>query len=560
MQTPSSTPSSQVSGSLPVSRYTILIADDIEENLDLLEDVLGEQGFGVVRARNGLQALEALRATPVHLIIADAMMPRMDGFELCKAVRSEPSVADVPLIIRTANYIDKEDEEFARKLGADKYLVKNPGLESLVNVVNELLHDRSGAAKVAPLPGPEPHASRAAIDDPTFLERHHTMVSRKLEEKMAELEMYAETLNKRNRELQASEARYRSLFEHAGVAIFVIDRQTAKILEVNKIGTALVHSTREEILAMENFSFVENPGFLSSLSSVSEFSLVETTLKTRAHEAIDVEIGVGPVTQPNDARLILFIRDITEQRKMRQQLMEAEKMMMMGCFATGIAHEIRNPLTAIALNLQYLLHKYGAQPDIREYVDAAFEATRRLGNVVENTLNLARRTPLTLKPDNLNQIVDEALRFIRIPLQEKNIRLTKEMAETLPAVYVDAKEVKQAMLNLLQNAVEVSPVGGRVTVSTGTVQAVEKNHGRLRVELSIADSGPGITPDDLAHLFEPLRTTKSGGTGLGLALSKHIMERHGGEISLEPLAGGGTRARLVFNTLTETNGGTHVQR
>ena len=554
MQKATVSPSTPLAESNHPGECTILIVDDLEENLDLLEDILSERSYRTVRARNGLEALEILKVTVVDVIVADAMMPRMDGFELCKAVRKLKPYAQTPFIIHSANYVDKEDEEFARRLGVDRYVVKDPGLVALMKAVEELL--------VRPSP-PEsglPPVHNAQIDEPTFLEKHHSMVSKKLEEKMSELELYAETLNRRNRELQASEARYRSLFEYASVAIFVIDRRSGKVVDVNRMGTLLLRSSREEILTMAHIPFIEKSPLPLSMEQEATYFTGESAIRARDGEIIEVEMGASPVAQPHDTRLILFLRDVTEQRKMRQQLLEAEKMMMMGCFATGIAHEIRNPLTAVTLNLQYLLHKRGNDVEIREYVESAAEATQRIGHVVENTLNLARRTPLVPRWERVNAVVSAALRFVRIPLQEKNLRISVRLGDSLPAVSLDAKEVQQALLNLLQNAIEVSPRGGTISVITSTHQRAGTNDKRAKVEIAVVDSGPGIRNEDLARLFEPLRTTKSGGTGIGLALSKHIMERHGGEISLEPNPGGGMIARLVFIVTDETNnGGTHVQ-
>jgi signal transduction histidine kinase len=235
-------------------------------------------------------------------------------------------------------------------------------------------------------------------------------------------------------------------------------------------------------------------------------------------------------------------------------------MMMMGCFAAGIAHEIRNPLTAVALNLQHLLYKHGSQKDIREYLELAFDATLRVGNVVENTLNLARRTPLSLKAQQVNGVVNDALRFVRISLQEKNMKVVLQLARDLPLVDLDAKEVQQALLNLLQNAIEVSPQGGTITVATTMRPLKQSDNKRVKIEISVRDSGPGIKPEDQPHLFEPLRSNKSGGTGIGLSLSKHIMDRHRGEISVESHPEGGAIARLVFLKTIENNGGTNVQR
>src|SRR5512138_133968 len=116
----------------------VLLVDDIPENLALLEDVLCESGYEPILARNGLEALEYLHGGTVHLIVADAMMPKMDGFQLCKEVKMRESSATIPFVIYTGNYVDGADQEFARSIGVDRYVVKYAGLGSLVEAINEL--------------------------------------------------------------------------------------------------------------------------------------------------------------------------------------------------------------------------------------------------------------------------------------------------------------------------------------------------------------------------------------------------------------------------------------
>src|SRR5512141_2693777 len=127
----------------PVS-LKVLIVDDVQENLMLLEEVLQENGYCPILAKNGLDALGQLEAQEVHLIVADAMMPKMDGFQLCKEVRARESSAKIPFVIYTGNYVDGADQDFARSIGVDRYVVKYAGLGSLVEAINELTEQHYG--------------------------------------------------------------------------------------------------------------------------------------------------------------------------------------------------------------------------------------------------------------------------------------------------------------------------------------------------------------------------------------------------------------------------------
>jgi signal transduction histidine kinase len=255
----------------------------------------------------------------------------------------------------------------------------------------------------------------------------------------------------------------------------------------------------------------------------------------------DVEVGYGPMTAPDNNRVLVYMRDITEGKRLREQLLQAEKMTMMGRLAAGIAHEIRNPLSALTLNLQYLVQKLDPQAPLHEYAAEGLEGARRVDTVVESTLALARVTPPLLQRRDLNSLVVESIGFLRFSLRQKGVTLETDLAPDLPAVMADAKQLEQAVLNVVQNAIDATPENGRVTVSTAHGPGPDE-----RVVLAVRDSGAGISPDLRDRLFEDFFTTKAGGTGIGLALSKQIVVKHHGQIQVDTAAGGGTIIRIVL--------------
>jgi len=516
----------------------ILLVDDLPENLDLLEEVLTESGYCSLRAANGIEALKKLNEEAVHVIVADAMMPKMDGFQFCKEVRARHAFARIPFIIYSGTYVDNADREFARNIGADRYVMKSATLDPLTDAVNDLVQERYGLR-----PGQVPPERKERIGDQAFLEQHHAIVIKKLEEKMAELEFNAGRLEAKNREVRASEDRYRSLFDQASLAIFVVDRATGRVLDVNTKGLSLLRMTRESLLRLPQIPFVEEQGLADSIRKAESYFTGEASVKSGDGEVLDVEVGVGPMTQREDARVLLYVRDITEQRKMRAQLFQAEKMSLLGRLAAGIAHEIRNPLSAISLNLQYLVQKYGDNVDIRQSAQDALEGTQRVAAVVENTLGLARISPPVLRPENVNPLVETVIGFLRISTQLKDIHLEPHLTPGLPPVMADAKQVQQVVLNIVQNAIDASPERGTVLVGTG-------RSGVEAVEIVVRDYGPGIPAAQRKQLFEQFHTTKSGGTGLGLSLSRQIMDRHNGEIRIDAAPGGGTIVAIVFPVLS----------
>ena len=518
-------------------RLKILLVDDVQENLELLEDVLSENGYAPLLARNGVEALTLVLDEQVQMIVADAMMPKMDGFQLCKEVRTIPSCSTIPFIIYTGNYVDAADQEFARSIGVDRYVVKYAGLGALVQAINELAQQHYGRKMEEPAPAQE------QIDDQEFLEKHRAIVIKKLEEKMAELEMYADTLIRKNREIQASEDRYRTLFDHASIAIFVLDRETGKVLDVNRAGIELLGFAREELLAMSHLP-VAGGDFTATMLDTSRFASGETTITRKDGTSVQVDIGVGPVARPQDTRVLLYVRDISEQKQMREQLVQAEKMTLMGRLAAGIAHEIRNPLSAVALNLQYMVFKTQQQPELCDPLRDALEGTKRIEAVIENTLNLARITPPVLNEQQINDLVPQVLGFIRLSVQQKEVRFATSYADALPSIRIDAKQIQQVILNVVQNAIDASPDKGTVELTTALSHADDA--GKSFVELAVRDYGPGLSAEQRKHLFEQFYTTKPGGTGLGLSISKQIVEKHKGTMRIDPADGGGTIVRLLL--------------
>jgi len=538
-----------------LNALNILLVDDVQENLELLSVVLAENGYSTIAVRNGHEALERLKVETVQLIIADAMMPKMDGFQLCKEVKGNPAYAKIPFVMYTANYIDREDEELAESIGVDRYVVKFAGLSPLVDAVNELCRLRYGFR------AENPTELQHGIDDVAFLEKHHAILVRKLEEKMTELEMYAETLSQKNKDIQASESRYRSLFEQASISIFVLDGETGRILDANKEGLTLLRYSKEDLLEKPEFPLAGGHVLQGALGTLNRISSGEAAIRTKSGEVIEIDLSAVTFAQPHDTRIMLLARDVSEEKRMREQLIQAEKMMLMGCLAAGIAHDIRNPLAAVSINLQYLVQKFGDRfPDL-EAVESALEGTRRIEQIIENTLNLARLSPPLLKPEDVNGIVNRALRFTKIPLQQKHLHADIRYGESLPPIMADAQQVQQVMLNLLQNAIEASPHNGVLTMGTGLLEEHEGSGitPRRWVVMSLEDQGPGLSEEQLENLFKPFQTNKPGGTGLGLALSHHIMERHGGEIRVGSAPERGTIVRLLFPTYSFANGGGYVE-
>lgn len=521
----------------PPPPVTILVVDDIPENTLLMIDVLSELGYRVVSAANGLQALDILAEESIDLIISDAMMPKMDGFQLCKSVKNNHAYKTIPFIIFTADYIDEEDKDLAKTIGADRYVVKSGGTESILLAVSELLNIDG------PKIGYDPDQQRLPLDDQSFLEQHYKLLVKKLEEKMQNLEIYSEMLLKKNEQLQRSESRYRLLFEKASIAIFLLDLTEQHVIDANQFALHLLGYERDELFELGGLPLVQadsdDPAFVEPGFSG------ELTMRTKDGRVLCMESDVTMIDHEGHSHLLVFSRDTTERKLMVERLFLSEKLSMLGTIAAGIAHEVRNPLAGIKLNLQYLEQKYG--PSFEEYdvLTLAIQGTQHIEKVVENTLSVARSTAPETRISDIGDLVQQAAALLKLMMNKKSIDFSTVIPPDLPHVKIDPKQMLQVLLNIIRNAVEATPSKGSISV-TVSIEEHRTDNLKPRLCCNVTDTGPGIAEEYMKNAFELFRTTKSSGTGLGLSLSRRIMQQHGGDISISRPAAGGTTIVLYF--------------
>jgi signal transduction histidine kinase len=220
-------------------------------------------------------------------------------------------------------------------------------------------------------------------------------------------------------------------------------------------------------------------------------------------------------------------RAYRELNEAQARIIQNEKMAVVGTFASGLAHEVRNPLNSIALQLSVLERRVAPLPaavasQIKELVGVIREEVKRLDNLVGDFLQFSRSNRVQFRPTSLDSLVDEVTRLLRPEARASGVSLRRErIGEPAPDLRVDPEKIKQVVINLLQNAIEAMPGGGAVEVATGLVDG--------RALLVVKDTGPGL-PEGL-DVFQLFVTTKARGTGLGLSIAQQIVLEHGGEIA-----------------------------
>jgi signal transduction histidine kinase len=215
------------------------------------------------------------------------------------------------------------------------------------------------------------------------------------------------------------------------------------------------------------------------------------------------------------------------------KLIRSERLATVGRMAAHITHEIRNPLASVGLYLELLSDEIGENPEAGRLVKSLSNEVDRLSEITETYLRFVRLPKPKLEREDLGALASSVMEFSRGELSQAHIDLDLAIASGLPEVAADESQIRQALLNLVRNAKEAMPQGGRLRVEVGTVDS-----GWVR--LAVGDSGPGISPENLSKIFDPFFSTKEKGTGLGLALVQQIVSDHGGRIEVDLPPSGGT--------------------
>jgi signal transduction histidine kinase len=240
----------------------------------------------------------------------------------------------------------------------------------------------------------------------------------------------------------------------------------------------------------------------------------------------------------------MLVRDVTRSREEAEKEMESEKLNALTLLAAGVAHEIGNPLNSLSLHLQLLERRIsdlpeGDQEPLQKHLGTARTEIGRLDTILKQFLEAMRPTKPEREPTELHQLLEESLLALSPELESRKIPVKLDLVENLPSLELDPTQIKQACFNVIRNA----------------YQAVEQNSGEIliqssvtdyEVRLSISDNGSGISPEAMGAMFEPFRTTKAEGTGLGMLIVRRILREHGGELEVESEEEVGTKVTLYF--------------
>ena len=278
-------------------------------------------------------------------------------------------------------------------------------------------------------------------------------------------------------------------------------------------------------------------------------SPLRATAQVRDEAGGTWDVSVNPVASPHGDRwLIVVALDITNLVKLQESLRRSETMSAMGSLVAGVAHEVRNPLFGISATLDAFESRFRSRTEYRRYFDVLKERVQRLNELMQQLLDYGKPLRLELTEATPRELTQAAIQACAPLAAATRVEIAEEISGGLPALTVDRARVVQVFENLLENAIQHSSPGGRVTLRA---EPADEGSG---VRFFIEDSGPGFRPEDLDRAFEPFFTRRRGGTGLGLSIVQRIIEQHEGEIAAANRPGGGALMTVVLPPVPKNAG------
>src|SRR3989442_1756808 len=489
----------------------LLLVEDSEDDARLLVRELPRGGFEPVveRVETATTMRAALDRQPWDVVVGDYSLPHFGGAAALELLRDRG--LDVPFII-VSGTIGEEKAVAAMKAGASDYVSKD-NLKRLVPVIEREVREAAG--------GRERHRTEAA--------------------------------------LRASEVSYSTLVEHSPVGIYRSNTEgrfgSANAALVRMLGSA----SAAEVLQLDmgrdvSAAPAERRRLLERDTYTDrQYDEVEATWKRKDGARLTVQLSVRAVRQGARVEYYeTFVRDVTEQRRLQQQLVQSQKMEAVGRLAGGVAHDFNNLLTVILSYSDLLLEDRPPDAPDREDIEQIRKAAVGASALTRQLLAFSRQQVLEPRVLDVNTVVASTEKMLTRLLGE-DISLTASLAPALGAVKVDPGQLEQIIMNLAVNARDAMPRGGRLSIETGNVEMDESYvrghpiaHPGPYVMLAVSDTGIGMDAVTQARIFEPFFTTKEAGrgTGLGLATVYGIVKQSGGFIWVYSEPGHGTSFKI----------------
>lgn len=525
----------------------VLVVDDNETNRYYLHSLLQANGYDVSLAGDGRQALALAHEQPPALVVSDLLMPVMDGYSLLREWKNDADLQRIPFVVYTATYTEPEDEALARDLGADDFLLKPTESALLLQRLRQVLQQPARQVSL------DPHQSEHARQhDRDIFQSYSQTLVRKLEERSRLLEQANRTLERdiaRRKEAEAalrrSEERFRLVAQATTDAAWDLDLQSG----LRWWGEGVARVFGHVVPSGEN-------GDREWKSWIHPDDR-DDVIRSRAHAmrrggawlcTYRLQRGTGNWAHVEDrghvllndrgqaVRMVGGLNDITEKVALQEQLGRSQRLEAVGQLTGGVAHDFNNLLTVVLGNAQVLSELLADRPDVQSVIALITRAADRGAQLTRQLLAFASRQMLSPRPVHLHALVKDMLPLLQ-SAAGSGVTLSFQGNEELPVVEIDAVQLESALVNLVVNARDaMNGVGDiRLVLKKHAVENGVESFGQTirpgdYVAIQVADTGPGIAPEHLNHIFEPFYTTKAvgAGSGLGLPMVYGFMRQSGG--------------------------------
>jgi signal transduction histidine kinase/CheY-like chemotaxis protein len=506
-----------------MKKQTILLADDNERSLKLLKAIYEGEGYLVLTASDGLQAIEQMTKGGVDLIVTDVLMPNMDGYYLCYKIRSHPKFRDIPIIIYTATYTSVSEEGIAKEMGADAFIRKPAALQMLVNTAKNILAN----------PPKRDYALHPPQKSVEVMHQYSSQLINKLEMRNLELEETKESM-----ELILSRFKKAQMATHLGY--WEREVKTGKVIwsdEIYKIFGLEIGSCEPSI---DGFLKRVHPEDLENVQSTiqkSFKSLEPYSIYFRIIQPGGITLSVfsqgdfefNPLHEP--VRLYGTILDISElaekERNLKQANKEQERLIY------SISHDLRGPI-ASSLGLLNLAKSGMNQDEIPSVLDTVEQLMYKQDKILVNLVKIMslKSQPVVIESISLTDLIGEVLSSVKKAEKGEKINIQIQNAISTP-IESDRESLYSILFYLLENAIHFR----RKDISEHEVNLHVSKTTNQEIKFEISDNGTGISEAVQSKIYDMFYrgSQASSGTGLGLYIVKCAVDRMGGTIELDNL-------------------------
>ncbi len=503
----------------------ILVVDDIPTNLKLLANILRARGYRVRPAASGQLALRSVDLKSPDLVLLDVKMPDMDGYEVCRALKSDSTNADVPVIFISA-LDETRDKVRGFEAGGVDFITKPFQAEEVL----------------------------ARVGTHLSLRRLHQQLARQ----NAQLKKESAERLKTEQELRELNDFNRKIFEAAAIGVLAYNGRSGRCVMANQAAAKIVSASVEQMLA-QNFRRIASWQAMGMLPVVEQ--VIDTGIEqdkelhfvTSFGREVWLECHANRFLSHGEPHLLMLLHDMTEKKSFQEALKQAKEAAEAANrakseFLANMSHEIRTPLNAV-IGFSNLLSSAVNDSKQKSYIKSIQTAGENLLRLINDILDLSKiesgKFELSYSTTDLRSLINEVEQIFSHQASQKNIQLITDINPEFPiALFLDEIRLRQVLINLVGNAVKFTEKGYiKITISEANKRETDNT---LDIDISVEDTGIGITDHDIALIFESFRqqagqsSAKFGGTGLGLTICKRLVEMMGGSISVKSVSGQGS--------------------